>query len=632
MATNQDFDETWSEVEQLLDLHAIQPDAEGIQDAEGIEPSTIDGDFVKGVLQSFMTLTTNQEGVFTRHQDGNGNLPLEWAKNITRIYLKLHVSKPNSNVGGSTGSSTSNPTIAAHPKMGELVQQASGMIIRMGGKPKADWSGLESKTTKIVEGQYRSLDKTKAAKRIQSIPRMKKKWKESDDFFDIQKHLTDTLKNNGMKQCMYLHDVFNDTKMTDVINNPHPYVANPEKLEESLAKILPEFDDWDYENDNSCRLILLESLSGPLSSKISKYYPSDEPFLKTYIRLVSKTKLLTPEAIEAIKKKIKETTLQAFNGMDADEACDSLLPLLNDLMSSGDYDPMLLKNFIESFRMAYTVESKHYVPFWLKIHNEILHPLETAHKQIKATKDLGPHQIERVLMEAKNNATPDLKPYVGLDRISILEKLKSMYNEKLKAFEWEAASAKTDTKAPPSSFGAGAVHLAEASLSTITEAVANALVQDLGSVVNKKSGGGRDKKFKGRKDKDSNKDSNGNKDGKKGKTGWKFTAPKAGEPHTKTDPGGTTRYWCQKCGRWTISHLTEAHGNGTDKSKSVNFVADLADEPCAWYTPVFVDNGSPPPWVDDLQPGIPVPTDQLQYAYEDNTGAQALASDIQGTL
>ncbi|CAB9531324.1 unknown protein [Seminavis robusta] len=41
-----------------------------------------------------------------------------------------------------------------------IVEVGGSKTIRMGGIPKADWSGLESPTLRVHSGQYRSLDRT----------------------------------------------------------------------------------------------------------------------------------------------------------------------------------------------------------------------------------------------------------------------------------------------------------------------------------------------------------------------------------------------------------------------------------------------------------------------------------------
>ena len=498
------------------------------------------------------------------------------------------------------------------PKMGRVIMVDGKPVYKMGGVPKPDWSGLASYTQPSHPGQYRSVDRSKGLKRYAEIRNLEPKWDLSTPLADLQKFLVLTLKNHGMEQCMYLPHPNNSQEMVNVIMHPHIFARDIMKTKTAVAIQALEYDEWDEENDTTFRDLLLGSLEQKLSNKVCGLHDIGDKALVVWIKLICQWKILTDAQTKKLKAEIEQCRIQQFPGMNLEEAALYLRPRMQALMDTRDYDPSIIQDFLKSLHGCFPTDSPEHLEWWSFVTKELKTPLKAAFDKYKMEQGKGAYEIECILRNQSQNpaiASGQPNPEANLDFDNILDKLQAKYQVYLHDGKWHAASSPSDSKAPPASFGASAVH---ALLPTLNKNQINALVQSLNNIGKKKSNNGGQKSevicygcgqkghYKSNCPNKSKNDSNNGGSGpsssnnnQQQKLSWKRIAPKDGQPSTKM-VNGTRWEWCQKCnngkGRWTKSHGTNDHGKRGDppKNKEMSEVNHVVTDPCAWHAPSVV--------------------------------------------
>ena len=111
------------------------------------------------------------------------------------------------------------------PLMGKVLTIAGKQMILMGGKPKADWSGLDQ-PSKNHPNQYRSLDPCKSYKVPLGLKPLDPVWSKTDRLSTLQNHVLQTLTNNGMEQHAWLPHPHKPTEMVNAVLNPFLFGRN----------------------------------------------------------------------------------------------------------------------------------------------------------------------------------------------------------------------------------------------------------------------------------------------------------------------------------------------------------------------------------------------------------------------
>ena len=184
--------------------------------------------------------------------------------------------------------------------------------------------------------------------------------------------------------------------------------------------------------------------------------------------------------------------------------------------------------------------------------------MEAANEDFKYTFRATLKNLESHLLKIRNFTYRDAHKHMakqGLDVPTILKDAKAQYRRMFDAGKWPAASHAKDSKAMSKNYGT--VNMMNQS---DLQKVANALVKQMQQTDPKKG-----KPFKGKDGKknkqfnssDKSKRNNPKRNGKE-KNPALTTPPKRGESEIKFIDG-TKRYWCGKCGRWTLSHTEDGH-------------------------------------------------------------------------
>ena len=154
------------------------------------------------------------------------------------------------------------------PQMGRSVVINGNRMIKMGGIPNVSWSGLQSESIQTHSGQYRSWDKTKGHKISSQLTGLDPKWKKTTRLTVLQKHLLNTLTKFGMEQHCYVKHPHKDDVL-NIVEHPHVVSHDMDFVGRITAEQTKCYNEWDKENAQHLKQLLLDSLDPKVQEKVS---------------------------------------------------------------------------------------------------------------------------------------------------------------------------------------------------------------------------------------------------------------------------------------------------------------------------------------------------------------------------
>ena len=278
------------------------------------------------------------------------------------------------------------PTKVTKPNMGVVVEVDGRMMVRLGGKPKADWSGLEYMSDPNPK-QYRSLNRTKDRSDMGGMIALDPKWSKNKPLIGLQQHLMQSLIEAGMEQCAYLPSpktvLSGQTpELVNAIMKPHMFSRNIDHVRKATADFYAKFDDWDKENDAAARKLILCCTDEALNTAVNGRADVQDRALVTWIKVIREWQILTREKATMLKSQILNCKISQFHGMNVKTAVDFLLERCEALHETREYDPILLKEFIRSLYHCYGKDSPDLHRWWSAIEDKISVPLERAYSKL----------------------------------------------------------------------------------------------------------------------------------------------------------------------------------------------------------------------------------------------------------
>ena len=163
-----------------------------------------------------------------------------------------------------------------NPNMGVFLEQAppgSGKwIIRMGGKPLSDFSGLlPDQVYGVTPFHFRKADVTEDVKGFNVRSKgLKEKFSKTDDVLHFQAHVWKHLWAHGLDTISYLQDPSDTSRLLNVVEHHPKYTSDLKKTAVLADKFRNEFDDFDKSNDEAAKSFLLNSLENKLSAAVER--------------------------------------------------------------------------------------------------------------------------------------------------------------------------------------------------------------------------------------------------------------------------------------------------------------------------------------------------------------------------
>ena len=489
-------------------------------------------------------------------------------------------------IGSQQAASVTSPFLPPTPKMGGISKvNANEQVAWTGGKPLADWSGLDPKSPKspISPNQYRSASVSTSQKsHFYRTTGLIDKFKEKDDLPLFEHKVWKHLSNHGMDSISYVPDPQDKAVMLSCVENHSRFTV--ESITVLIQDQVIEYDAYDHSNDSAATDFLLDSLSPELAKDIRRAKNDNDPFPVVFMHLIKIIRSSSLSRFDHLKTTIREKKASSYAGQDLTKLASDLQEAAKELDTAGQYDHNLTLVMLDTFLDAGGAGNE-----------DFRYPLRALKLKLEEA-------LLTISFMSPKDANAKMQKE-GLTYKAICNKAVEKYRAQYDENKWPPARHVKDPKAPPLNFGNMV-----ATTDPWIAAQAYALFQQQAS---SSSGGANTNKGNclncGKpghwaKDCPSKKNNANSKSPKKPiqrkgaqpfekkrqdhgagatKNAWKKVAPKDNEPERKT-VDGRPWMWCAKCARWSTSHGTDSH-RGTPNRPSPSPQANtLFEDPSAW--------------------------------------------------
>ncbi len=455
-----------------------------------------------------------------------------------------------------TGTIATIPFKPTTPKFGGVQETASQTWNAWtGGKPKADWSGLEDPTPPVINAtQFRPASVISQSKsRHYRVMGLETKFTRNDELLSFQKKVSKHLKLHGMDTIAYLEDPTDTSRVVSVIED-HAKFNLKEGVRKANSNMKTHFDSYARRDDSEATEYLLASLDPVLENQLYESCKDGESFVAHWLKLIQIIRSVSIERFDKIKNTLKDRKVSDYPSEDIEAMATDFLNDFKELNGAGMYDQNLTLNMLNRIMEAggNGFEDFRYPLRAIK---------EKLNNKLLAIRHMSYDKAQQIMVEEE------------LDVQSILNQAKETYRALRDEGKWPAASHAKDSKALNKNYGS--INMAKNSefknlVNSLIQSVNGSRdkSQDTCNLCGEKGHWARDcphkKKIKSepRRSQSTNPK---NKSGKPGRTSSKrsnpsskIPPPKSGESEIKF-VNGKKHYWCAKCNRWTLSHGTDGH-------------------------------------------------------------------------
>ena len=302
-----------------------------------------------------------------------------------------------------------------------------------GGKPKANWEGLEDPNPKSkTPNQYRATSISSEAKsRVYRTKGLETKFSKKGDFPQFQRRLKKHLETYGMDTICYVQDPTDSDQMINVIDKYARYSLRDGIDAGNDAMNL--FDQYDTANSKDAIEFLLNSLDDDLEKKLSGYNTEGYSFVAYWFRFIHCIKSVSIERFEKIRTRIRNRKLSQYASENIEDLCRDYMADHKELHEACQYHPNLTMVMLNEIMLAGGSKE------------EFRHPLY----EIKLTLNNALMNVSQMEYDAAHQHLHDQ----GLDVETLLEAIQDRYRILYDDGQWPAASHAVDSKALNKNFG-----------------------------------------------------------------------------------------------------------------------------------------------------------------------------------
>ena len=497
-----------------------------------------------------------------------------------------------------------------------------------GGKPLADWSGIDATKPRstFVPTQTRSFkSKYKTTDYEKRTAPMATKFKDGMSLRDLMNEVSTHSENHGLDTWTYLPDPYDPTQMLNVVEDYPKFLASPDDTVKRALAQSENYDRFDLENSKALADYLYNSLAPDLQSHLKLMLTTKElsHFICVWIKLLAKVATVSSQFYEKEKTKIRDCKPSQFPKESIEEWHKFILPSVDILISADMYEHSLTEDVLNNLVNHCSVGGL--------FSHDTVSLLSKVKKEVKLVKFLN------------STAASTHMASKQLDPKSVLKEVLSLYTDEEKEGNWTPANGPTDRGA------LRGAHMVtnQTDLHEMCKQVLNLrfsggdgggrkvecyncgeehYIRDCphpkrqpgngrgrGAGNRQFGGGGRgfggggrgggrqSRQFSGRGGAGGGRGPGRGPSSNQQPTSWRRVPPADGASET-VKKQGVPYYWCAKCRHWNKTHVTSAHvrrpvatgnhGNDPDRSAAANLVMD----PSAW---MVTEGRDPSPGDDD---------------------------------
>ena len=493
-----------------------------------------------------------------------------------------------------SGVATSREFKPSCPRNGGIVQvSATEWCAWTGGKPQADWSGLDSSAANHPKEDFQLRPALPSSAQKSTALREKgelTKFAHGHNFLDFLRTVNEHLARTGMDTIAYLPDPEQSSQVLSIIDSysrfvPADAVARAKSLREN------KFDKYDKNNDTSATKWLLNSVDDTLKKDIQRRVDSNAGFVAHWFKLVHLIESISFSRFEKIKKDIEAQSILKIPNQDVSLLATEFLTRANELESHGHYEHRLtlvmLDLFLEGGGDSTNKQTMQYHYALLGKRSQLDAALKHIARLDRSAQDQ--HMINEQL------TFRDICDFAE-------DHFKQLYDDG----KWAPAKNKPDHRAPR--IQTNQVSPAWVDPNSELGAVVAALLQQIGASRDKSNDtcnncnqkghwaadcpqlknnnpSGPNNSFNPNRSNKKKSNRNSNRTGKSNQPAWKTKKPDEswctkgetlnGKIHWTHKNNGLTWHWCEQCGRFSTTHWTAQHTKGKKKNRTNHLGATL---------------------------------------------------------
>ncbi|KAL7579710.1 hypothetical protein ACA910_021854 [Epithemia clementina (nom. ined.)] len=322
------------------------------------------------------------------------------------------------------------------PIMGALVETARGWVAFTSGKPMADWSGRDTSETQLQipnnPSQWRHAKDDGYKYRCDPLD-ANTKFARNGDFAQFGERLFKCFQARGQETVTYVPLPSDNTVMESVLLNFVRF--NKTSVKESMATLLPLYDEYDKGNDAACIQCLLSSLDVKLKDELMAETTLDDSFCEIWIELNQIVRSTSVTRFATLRNNIRDRDPAKFGPQNIVDMANAQLSDARELQKARQYDPNpttlhLIDSFLKSDgspTFSYEMQS-------------LRSSIRSAIQDIQSMTD-----TEDKNLHMKHEA---------LDFETICRRVKDLYRDELDNGRWSPVKNYKDTRGAPRNFGA----------------------------------------------------------------------------------------------------------------------------------------------------------------------------------
>ena len=311
-----------------------------------------------------------------------------------------------------------------------------------GGKPLADWSGLDpsAQTEPHDDYQYRPSSPGSSQKSTKSREiGLDSKFTRDAHLMDFVDSVEKYLYRTGMDTISFLPDPNNPSEVASVVTCYSKFDLQ-DAVTTSRTLRTSSFDRFDRNNDDSARNWLLDSIDPGLKKDVTDRLQNDDGFTSHWLQLIHLVQSTSFNRFTVIKRDIESSlTLMKFPGQNVKDLATVFLTKARELDNHGFYEHRLtlcmLDRFLEGGGTNNDVSTMQY-----------RHTLF----QLRQKLDQALIKIGRLELAAQTT-------YMATENLTYRDICSKAEEEWRKLFDdnkWAPAKTKVDNRRAPAQFGA----------------------------------------------------------------------------------------------------------------------------------------------------------------------------------